>query len=47
LGPVTSLWVRFFLIGDRWVTCVAVSPDGMTAAAGGEDRRTVVWDVDP
>ncbi len=28
------------------VRCLAFSPDGLTCAAGGSDRRLVVWDVD-
>jgi WD40 repeat protein len=28
------------------VRCLAFAPDGLTCAAGGSDRRFVVWDVD-
>ena len=31
---------------DFPVTCAALSPDGMTAAAGSDDSTIVVWDVD-
>jgi WD40 repeat protein len=29
----------------RWVRCISVSPDGMTAAAGSADGTVVVWDL--
>jgi WD40 repeat protein len=29
------------------VRCVAVSPDGLTVASGGQDGRIVIADVDP
>jgi hypothetical protein len=28
------------------VHCLALAPDGMTAAAGGHDHSIVVWDVE-
>jgi WD40 repeat protein len=37
---------RCFRWHTSWVTCVAVAPDGMTAAAGSADHTIVVWDMD-
>jgi WD40 repeat protein len=37
--------LRAFTWHDDWVTCLAVSPDGMTAAAGYEDGCVAVWDL--
>jgi WD40 repeat protein len=51
-GGTVRLWdvggareAEAFRWHSSWVTCAAVAPDGMTAAAGGEDRTVVVWDM--
>ena len=36
---------RRFRWHKSWVTSVAVAPDGMTAATGGEDGTVVAWDL--
>jgi WD40 repeat protein len=44
----TSSWrlVREFAWQVGGLRCLAFSPDGMTAAAGGTGKKVVVWDVD-
>jgi len=37
--------VETYRFHKSWVTCVAASPDGMTAAVGGNDETIVLWDL--
>ncbi|QJW96462.1 WD40 repeat domain-containing protein [Frigoriglobus tundricola] len=41
-GTLVNEWSWRF----EWVTCVAVSADGLTAVAGGRFGRVVVWDLE-
>jgi hypothetical protein len=41
-GTLVNEWSWQF----EWVTCVAVSPDGLTAVAGGRFGRVLLWDLE-
>ena len=41
-GTLVNEWSWQF----EWVTCVAVSADGLTAVAGGRFGRVVIWDLE-
>jgi hypothetical protein len=46
LDPRTGAVRQSFKWGKKPLHSVAFSPDGLTCAAGGENGRVVVWDVD-
>jgi WD40 repeat protein len=37
--------LQAFRFQRKWLTCLAVAPDGLTAATGSEDRTVCVWDL--